>query len=1019
MLKVSDQGSTTSALKQQLQQSGLLTALPGMLSTAAQEVSTYAEDPAQLAALFDNAALGSGSASGNVMNTVHGTTPYLCQRILQTPAALPRTLQKLFGEDNLLHTPLASSVQLAVQLAAASVGFMCSSMQQQQEDAAGKLGGSLSHLLEEVHWTMHIVALMTTNAISAGAPESTAPTASGSNARRSTRQHRVPQQRHQQQQQQQEQELVQQLLVSPSWLRVSGFLLVAHCYALLRSQQQPAPPPAGGVNDNAANTISSSGAGSSSSSSGAGCSSNGTGNSSGPLLLVTSSSNGNVVDTDAFNNDSSTGERPLLLGGSSGSSSSTGVIDTEASTYMMAVYGMYEKDSQASNHAANFAADWQDELPASHMQLLQMLKCSSKCVLWAAGLLASWKQIGLLCGLAAARTITAQWVRACIPRQGQDSVADSAWDAASTVVDAAPDVMLATVMLHCAAHLNPGSGLSDPQTEAYVKLCKTAAMLASAAWAVPFNIFPQLVKAAETQAAPLGPASEQLQTALSAAQQLAAAEGEQVFFLQHVTSQLLKLLRKHAEVLPHMQPAAAPLLDGGRSSGSGSSPPPVAGDAASTSGGSQGDVGSSSSTYAVSAVAEALLALQGARGHFLSRVSLRIMHTANEGTVYDNCQVLSSATSDCARVGVHTPLAACFQDCVRLGAVVEQLQPQREVIRTWCELFGALSPFPFSLLLGGLTAPPGSPQQQQLFGLMCSLLKTVQPKVKAVAGVQSNQHDVPTCHKVVMTVLEVAAAAVNLQLPQAAVPWGAAVDSSTQGQPAAASATAGSVATSAAAAAAAPQATNKLSSDSAGTLSMVPWLVLMGRCYLTLALPLYSDSVRQHAVHECHMTWLSRLQLWLQGSSTSADLAAAGLNPTGLWQAVQDTLAALQTLQDNNGAGADVGPSTGLQQQEQEEQQQQDQAVAAAGEDLARRRLHALGVCLSSLPLSWGCSSPVCTNLQGPTEAGIVQGKGHVCKGCHTARYCDKACQALHWKQHKLVCNAIAAAAAAAVAVNP
>jgi hypothetical protein len=53
-------------------------------------------------------------------------------------------------------------------------------------------------------------------------------------------------------------------------------------------------------------------------------------------------------------------------------------------------------------------------------------------------------------------------------------------------------------------------------------------------------------------------------------------------------------------------------------------------------------------------------------------------------------------------------------------------------------------------------------------------------------------------------------------------------------------------------------------------------------------------------------------------------------------------------------------------------------------------------VCLSSLPLSWGCSSPVCTNLQGPTEAGIVQGKGHVCKGCHMARYCDKACQALH-----------------------
>jgi hypothetical protein len=184
---------------------------------------------------------------------------------------------------------------------------------------------------------------------------------------------------------------------------------------------------------------------------------------------------------------------------------------------------------------------------------------------------------------------------------------------------------------------------------------------------------------------------------------------------------------------------------------------------------------------------------------------------------------------------------------------------------------------------------------------------------------------------------------------------------------------------------------------------MVPWLVLMGRCYLILALPLYFSSSSQHAVYGCQ-TGLSRLQLWVQGSSTSADLAIAGLNPIGLWQALQGALAALQSLQDNSGAGADSGPSTAVQQQQDQQQQEEDQALAAAGigADLARQKLHALGVCLSSLPLSWGCSSPVCTNLQGPTEAGIVQGKGHVCK----------ACQALHWKHHKPVCKAITAAAA-------
>jgi hypothetical protein len=268
-----------------------------------------------------------------------------------------------------------------------------------------------------------------------------------------------------------------------------------------------------------------------------------------------------------------------------------------------------------------------------------------------------------------------------------------------------------------------------------------------------------------------------------------------VFFLQHVTSQLLKLLRKHAEGVAHMQPVAAPLVDGGRSGSGAGSPLHIVADAASSNDGS-------SVTYAVSAVADAFLALDVIRGHFLSSLCLDNTHTSHGGTLHDNCQVLSSVTSDCARVGVHTPLAACLQECVRLGAVVEQLQPLREVIRTYCEPMGAASPTSPSLLLGGLTTPPGSPQQQQLFGLMCSLLKTLQPKAKAPPGAQSNsQLDVQTCRKGVMAVLEVAATAINLQLQHTAVPRAAVVGRSTQGQPAG-----DPVATSAAAAAAARQA---------------------------------------------------------------------------------------------------------------------------------------------------------------------------------------------------------------------
>ena len=198
-------------------------------------------------------------------------------------------------------------------------------------------------------------------------------------------------------------------------------------------------------------------------------------------------------------------------------------------------------------------------------------------------------------------------------------------------------------------------------------------------------------------------------------------------------------------------------------------------------------------------------------------------------------------------------------------------------------------------------------------------------------------------------------------------------------------------------------------------LLVVPWLVLYGRCLIMMQ-SVCLDHFVDLLMDEFTAT-LIFLQVWLQDSNTSAQLSAAGLNPGALLQALQDTSTALQHLQDKSSGvgGAGVGSSTDVQQLQDQgsEPAAADSAGGMEGKQLTAR-LYALGVALSSLPLSWGCNNPLCTNLQGPAEAGIVHGKGHKCNGCRMAYYCGKACQAQHWKQHKPVCKAVAAAAGAA-----
>jgi hypothetical protein len=97
-----------------------------------------------------------------------------------------------------------------------------------------------------------------------------------------------------------------------------------------------------------------------------------------------------------------------------------------------------------------------------------------------------------------------------------------------------------------------------------------------------------------------------------------------------------------------------------------------------------------------------------------------------------------------------------------------------------------------------------------------------------------------------------------------------------------------------------------------------------------------------------------------------------------------------------------------------------EQTVGASGTQPAGQlqalqvQLSAFGGLLSALAHPYACNNPDCANLSGVSEVRLVTGHSTKCSGCKTARYCCKACQVQHWKQHKPVCKALAAAAGAA-----
>jgi hypothetical protein len=285
---------------------------------------------------------------------------------------------------------------------------------------------------------------------------------------------------------------------------------------------------------------------------------------------------------------------------------------------------------------------------------------------------------------------------------------------------------------------------------------------------------------------------------------------------------------------------------------------------------------------------------------------------------------------------------------------------------------------PSALTLAAVSAGPGSDLQQQLFSLLCSMVKLGTAPGHAAATAASSS---------------VAASAAALQnndnLPEGGDSLvGVLITWSDQLITVAASTAAVLVA----------GAVDAGAGDNA--IAMLPSLFILGRCCAWWAEQLRSNASRERLVRELakflEEGFLAELvlppvQQWLQASGTQTQLLAAGYAPQGLPQQLQQVVAALKVARDS-AVGGHIDTAYCLQ---------------------AAQLLQAAGSVLCSFAVPCACNNPACLNLSGLTELGLVSGRSCICGGCRVARYCGRACQRVVWKQHKPICAALAAAASA------
>jgi hypothetical protein len=182
---------------------------------------------------------------------------------------------------------------------------------------------------------------------------------------------------------------------------------------------------------------------------------------------------------------------------------------------------------------------------------------------------------------------------------------------------------------------------------------------------------------------------------------------------------------------------------------------------------------------------------------------------------------------------------------------------------------------------------------------------------------------------------------------------------------------------------------------------MLPLLVLLGRCCLQLG-----DLTTSVSPTGCYTATALKYYLvsvldasieWLGAGSHAAQLGELGFDAEGVQRFLRNAAGVSGNVCHYHFAIITTQQTAVSQLQEQ---------------------LRAVGQVLCSFTHPSACNNPACMSFAGPSEASLVQGNHSRCSSCRAARYYSKSCQRAAWKQHKPVCKALAAAAAAAANVT-